>query len=102
MPDSDNLCTKPAGVAGANIKCECDRPGPTGKVRSRPPSIAHQQSQVTRHLRVPRTQSHYTIAEKSHFNVSIVLTHPHHFVLRTTTCDNIDTAIYIWRVIDVR
>ncbi|MEG4501537.1 hypothetical protein QUB05_30805 [Microcoleus sp. F10-C6] len=50
----------------------------------------------------PRTQSHYSIAEKSHFNVSIVLTHPHHFVLITTTCDNIDTAVYIWRVIDVR
>ncbi|MBE9184480.1 hypothetical protein IQ270_07045 [Microcoleus sp. LEGE 07076] len=49
-----------------------------------------------------RTPSHYTIAEKFHFCVSIALTQPHHFVLRTTTCDSIDTAIYIWRVIDVR
>ncbi|MEG5163089.1 hypothetical protein QUB37_22140 [Microcoleus sp. AT3-A2] len=85
-----------------NIKCECDRPGASGKVRSTGRAIAHKQSQVPSHLLYPRTQSHYTIAEKSHFNVSIVLTHPHHCVLITTTCDNIDTAVYIWRVIDVR
>ncbi|MEG4117125.1 hypothetical protein QUA43_06455 [Microcoleus sp. N9_B4] len=76
--------------------------GATGKVRSTGRAIAHKQSQVPSHLRVPRTQSHYTIPPKSQCNVSIVLTHPHHFVLRTTTCDNIDTAVYIWRVIDVR
>ena len=60
------------------------------------------QSQVPSQLGFPRTQSHYTIADKSHSNVSIVLTYPHHFVLRTTTCDHIDTEVYIWRVIDVR
>ncbi|MEG4371630.1 MULTISPECIES: hypothetical protein [unclassified Microcoleus] len=76
--------------------------GATGKVISTGWAIAHKQSQVPRRFRVPRTQSHYTIAEKSQFNVSIVLTHPHHCVIRTTTCDNIDTAVYIWRVIDVR
>ncbi|MEG4326801.1 MULTISPECIES: hypothetical protein [unclassified Microcoleus] len=76
--------------------------GASGKVRSTGRAIAHKQSQVPSHLLYPRTQSHYTIAEKSHFNVSIVLTHPHHCVLITTTCDNIDTAVYIWRVIDVR
>ncbi|MEG5064717.1 hypothetical protein QUB33_13955 [Microcoleus sp. B3-A4] len=76
--------------------------GAAGKVRSAGRAIAHKQSQVTSSLLSPRTQSHYSIAEKSHFNVSIVLTHPHHFVLITTTCDNIDTAVYIWRVIDVR
>ncbi|MEG4427065.1 MULTISPECIES: hypothetical protein [unclassified Microcoleus] len=85
-----------------NIKCERSRPGATGKVISTGWAIAHKQSQVPRRFRVPRTQSHYTIAEKSQFNVSIVLTHPHHCVIRTTTCDNIDTAVYIWRVIDVR
>ncbi|MGB3268218.1 MAG: hypothetical protein WBA89_30220 [Microcoleus sp.] len=50
----------------------------------------------------PRRQSHYTIAEKFHSCVAIALTHPHHFVLRNTICDSIDTAVYIWRVIDVR
>ncbi|MEG4990269.1 hypothetical protein QUB08_31810 [Microcoleus sp. BR0-C5] len=85
-----------------NIKCECDQPGATGKVRSTARAIAHKQSQLTSQFLSPRTQSHYTIAEKSHSHVSIVLTQPHHFVLRTTTCDNIDTAVYIWRVIDVR
>ncbi|MEG5174213.1 hypothetical protein [Microcoleus sp. B3-D7] len=92
----------PSAMQSENIKCECDRPGATGKVRSAGRAIAHKQSQVTSSLLSPRTQSHYSIAEKSRFNVSIVLTHPHHFVLRTTTCDNIDTAVYIWRVIDVR
>ncbi|MEG3898893.1 MULTISPECIES: hypothetical protein [unclassified Microcoleus] len=83
-----------------NIKCDCDRVG-DGK-STIGCAIAHKQSQVPSQLRSPRTQSHYTIPPKSHSNVSIVLTHPHHFVLRTTTCDNIDTAVYIWREIDVR
>ncbi|MEG3841746.1 hypothetical protein QT986_16145 [Microcoleus sp. herbarium14] len=65
-------------------------------------AIAHKQSQVRSQLLSPRTRSHYSIPQKSHSNVSIALTHQHHFVLRTTTCDNIDTAIYIWRVFDVR
>ena len=65
-------------------------------------AIAHNQSQVTSQSLCPRTQSYYTIAEKSHSNVSIALTHTHHFVVRNTTCDNIDTAVYIWRIIDVR
>ncbi|MEG4963691.1 MULTISPECIES: hypothetical protein [unclassified Microcoleus] len=85
-----------------NIKCDCDRPGATEKVRSTGRAIAHKQSQVPSQLRSPRTPSHYTIAEKSDSDVSSVLTQPHHFVLRTTTCDNIRTAVYIWRVIDVR
>ncbi|MCY7385031.1 MAG: hypothetical protein LH628_21110 [Microcoleus sp. CAN_BIN18] len=56
-------------------------------------AIAHKQSQVPSQLCCPRRQSYYTIAEKSNCHVSIALTHPHHFVVRTTTCDNIGTAV---------
>ncbi|MEG4343509.1 hypothetical protein QUB70_09490 [Microcoleus sp. A003_D6] len=94
------MVQNPPATQSENIKCDCARVG-DGK-STIDWAIAHQQSQVPSPLRYPRTQSHYTIAEKSHSNVSIVLTHPHHFVLRTTTCDNIGTAVYIWRVIDVR
>jgi len=49
-----------------------------------------------------KQQGNYTVPDQFNSNVSIALTHPHHFVLRVNTCDNIDTAVYIWRVLDVR
>ncbi|MEG3974223.1 hypothetical protein QT970_06330 [Microcoleus sp. herbarium8] len=72
-------------------------------VQKPPRAIAHKQSQLTspaRHL--PEGKHTIPLLKNIHSPVAIALTHPHHFVLRNTICDSIETAVYIWRVIDVR
>ncbi|MEG4941470.1 hypothetical protein [Microcoleus sp. F4-D5] len=48
-PIQTTFVQNPPAMQSENIKCECDRPGPTGKVRSTG-GAAHQQSQVPSQL----------------------------------------------------
>ncbi|MBE9123838.1 hypothetical protein IQ269_24320 [Tychonema sp. LEGE 07199] len=72
-------------------------------VQKPPRAIAHKQSQLpSKAPYLPEGNHTIPLLKNIHSPVAIALTHPHHFVLRNTTCDNIETAFYIWRVIDVR